>query len=49
MDETSVKIKKTCMFLSRAVSSDGNTLEFLLSPTRDAQTAKRLARQSAAL
>lgn len=29
------------MYLSRAVDSDGNTLEFLLSPTRDAEAAKR--------
>jgi IS6 family transposase len=36
-----VKIKKTWMYLYRAVDSQGNTLEFLLSPTRDAQAAKR--------
>src|SRR6266576_2322916 len=41
VDETYVKIKKTWMYLSRAVDSDGNTLEFLLSPTRDAEAAKR--------
>jgi IS6 family transposase len=29
------------MYLSRAVDSQGNTLEFLLSATRDAQAAKR--------
>ncbi len=29
------------MYLYRAVDSDGNTLEFLLSPTRDAGAAKR--------
>jgi transposase-like protein len=40
VDETSVKIKKTWMYLSRAVDSEGNTLEFLLSPTRDAEAAK---------
>ena len=28
------------MYLYRAVDSDGNTLEFLLSPTRDAEAAK---------
>jgi len=28
------------MYLYRAVDSQGNTLEFLLSPTRDAQAAK---------
>jgi transposase, IS6 family len=41
VDETYIKIKKTWMYLYRAVDSDGNTLEFLLSPTRDARAAKR--------
>ncbi len=41
VDETSIKVKKTWMYLSRAFDSDGNTLEFLLSPTRDAEAAKR--------
>jgi transposase-like protein len=47
VDETSIKIRKTWMYLYRAVDSDGNTLEFLLSPTRDAEAAKRFAPQSA--
>src|SRR5579864_1800012 len=34
-------MKKVWMYLYRAVDSDGNTLEFLLSPTRDAEAAKR--------
>ena len=29
------------MYLYRAIDSDGNTLEFLLSPTRDTEAAKR--------
>src|SRR5438105_3100725 len=41
VDETYIKIKKVWMYLYRAVDSDGNTLEFLLSPTRDAEAAKR--------
>ena len=41
VDETYIKIKGTWMYLYRAVDSEGNTLEFLLSPTRDAQAAKR--------
>jgi transposase-like protein len=41
VDETYVKIKGTWMDLSRAVDSQGKTLEFLLSSTRDAQAAKR--------
>jgi len=41
VDETYVKVKKVWMFLYRAVDSHGNTLEFLLSPTRDAAAAKQ--------
>jgi transposase, IS6 family len=41
VDETYIKIKKVWMYLYRAVDSQGNTLEFLLSSTRDAQAAKR--------
>ncbi|BCL78804.1 hypothetical protein ccbrp13_12690 [Ktedonobacteria bacterium brp13] len=41
MDETYIKIKKVWTYLYRAVDSQGNTLEFLLSPTRDAEAAKR--------
>src|SRR5271157_5105531 len=41
VDETYVKVKKVWMYLYRAVDSEGNTLEFLLSPTRDAEAAKR--------
>ena len=41
MDETYIKIRKTWMYLYRAVDSEGNTLEFLLSATRDAEAAKR--------
>jgi len=36
-----VKVKKAWVYLYRAVDSQGNTLEFLLSPTRDARAAKR--------
>jgi transposase, IS6 family len=39
--ETYIKIKGTWTYLYRAVDSEGNTLEFLLSPTRDAEAAKR--------
>jgi transposase-like protein len=41
VDETYLKIKKVWFYLYRAVDSAGNTLEFLLSPTRDAEAAKR--------
>jgi len=40
VDETSIKIKKIWFYLYRAVNSEGNTIEFFLSPTRDAQAAK---------
>src|SRR5213080_4965154 len=41
VDETYIKVKKVWMYLYRAVDSQGNTLEFLLSASRDAQAAKR--------
>jgi transposase, IS6 family len=41
VDETYIKVKKIWMYLYRAVDSEGNTLEFLLSPTRDAEAARR--------
>jgi IS6 family transposase len=41
VDETYVKIKGVWMYLYRAVDSQGKTLEFLLSATRDTQAAKR--------
>ncbi|BCL77582.1 IS6 family transposase [Ktedonobacteria bacterium brp13] len=41
VDETYIKVRKVWMYLYRAVDSQGNTLEFLLSPTRDAEAAKR--------
>ena len=41
VDETYLKVKGTWMYLYRAVDSQGSTLEFLLSATRDAQAAKR--------
>ena len=37
VDETYIKVKKVWMYLYRAVDSNGNTLEFLLSQTRDAE------------
>jgi IS6 family transposase len=40
-DETYIKVKKVWMYLYRAVDSQGNNLEFQLSPTRDAQAFKR--------
>jgi IS6 family transposase len=36
-----VKVKKVWMYLYRAVDSQGTTLEFRLSATRDAEAAQR--------
>jgi transposase, IS6 family len=41
VDETYIKVKKQWVYLYRAVDSQGNTLEFLFSPTRDGAAAKR--------
>jgi len=41
VDETYIKVRKTWMYLYRAVDLQGQTLEFLLSATRDAEAAKR--------
>ena len=43
VDETYIKIKGTWMYLYRAVDSQGSTLEFLLSATRDTQAAKQFS------
>ncbi len=40
VDETSIKVKKEWVYLYRAVDSQGNTLDFFFSLTRDAQAAK---------
>src|SRR6266705_1295011 len=40
VDETYMKIKKVWMYLYRAVDSEGKTLDFWLSSTRDAEAAK---------
>jgi transposase, IS6 family len=42
VDETYIKVKKEWVYLYRAVDSQGNTLEFFFSPTRDAKAAKGL-------
>jgi transposase, IS6 family len=41
VDETYLKIKKVWFYLYRAVDSAGDTIEFFLSPTRDAEATKR--------
>src|SRR5207253_1808091 len=39
VDETYIKVKKEWLYLYRAVDSQGNTLDFFLSPTRNAEAA----------
>lgn len=46
VDETYVKVKGIWVYLYRAVDSDGNTIEFMLNPTRDAVSAKRFFRKA---
>jgi transposase-like protein len=41
LDETYIKVGKTCKYLYRAVDKDGQTIEFMLSAKRDVSAAKR--------
>jgi IS6 family transposase len=41
VDETYIKVGKSCKYLYRAVNSTGNTIEFMLSTKRDVSAAKR--------
>jgi len=41
IDETYIKIKGKWQYLYRAVDSNGNTLDWMLSPNRDKDAAKR--------
>jgi IS6 family transposase len=41
VDETYIKVGKTCKYLYRAVDKEGQTIEFLLSAKRDVSSAKR--------
>ena len=45
VDETYVKIKGEYKYLYRAVDSEGNTLDFLLTAKRDAKAAKRFLKK----
>lgn len=46
MDETYIKVKGEDKYLYRAVDSQGNTLDFLLTAKRDALAAKRFFRKT---
>ncbi len=41
IDETYIKVGKTCKYLYRAVDKDNQTIEFILSAKRDVSAAKR--------
>lgn len=46
VDKTYIKVKGKDRYLYRAVDSDGNTLDFLLSAKHDAKAAKRFFRKT---
>ncbi|EOP46440.1 IS6 family transposase [Bacillus cereus] len=46
VDETYVKIKGQWMYLYRAVDSEGNTIDFYLSESRDKQAVKRFFKKA---
>jgi transposase-like protein len=41
LDETYIKVKGTWKYFYRAIDSEGNALDFMLSAKRDAKAAKR--------
>jgi transposase-like protein len=46
VDETYIKVKGEHKYLYRAVDSDGNTIDFMLSAKRDRKTAKRFFKKA---
>jgi transposase, IS6 family len=46
IDETYIKVKRQWMYLYRAVDSEGNTIDFCLSKTRDQKAAKRFFKKA---
>ena len=45
VDETYIKVGKSCKYLYRAVNKEGQTIEFMLSAKRDVFAAKRFFRK----
>jgi transposase-like protein len=45
VDETYIKVGKTCKYLYRAVDKEGQTIEFMLSAKGDVSAAKRFFRK----
>lgn len=46
VDETYIKVNGQSMYLYRAVDSDGNTIDFYLSESRNKQAAKRFFKKA---
>jgi transposase-like protein len=46
MDETYIKVKGEWKYLYRAVDSDGNTIDFMLSAKRNKKAAKRFLKKA---
>jgi transposase-like protein len=46
VDETYIRVKGECVYLYRAVDAAGQTIDFLLSPKRDAAAARRFFRKA---
>ena len=46
MDETDIKVKGEWKYYYRAVDKQGQTIDFLLSPTRDRQAARRFFKKA---
>ena len=45
VDETCIKAGKSCKYLYRAVGKEGQTIEFMLSASRDVSAAIRFFRE----
>lgn len=45
-DETYIKVKRKWKYLYRAVDSNGNTIDFMLSENRDTLAAKRFFKKA---
>lgn len=45
VDETYIKVGKTCKYLYRAVDKQGQTIEFMLSAKHDVSSAKRFIKK----
>jgi transposase-like protein len=46
VDETHIKVGKTCKYLYRAADKEGQTIEFMLSAKRDVYAVKRFFKKT---